>query len=560
MFESSNLPRVSVKIGAEPPVTLVMGTPLMKVLPDTAPNGFPIVAALVNNDVTPLYHPVMTNAVVEPLTMADPHGWRVYRWTLSFVLAKAIYETFPGMACRVRHSFGPALYWTAQWPDPAPHRLAENVARIKETLRRIVEENQPITYETVAYEEAIERFRSVGEHDKANLLAHRNPPMVPMVRCGTFLDLCQGALAHRTGVLRSFDLLPHAEGFILHLPTQANPRQIEPLPPFDHLFGIYQEHAEWGRIMGLMNVGQLNQAILENNAHDFVMTAEALHEKKLARIADQIIMRQPRPRLILLAGPSSAGKTTTAKRLITQLRVLGLRPLLLSTDDYFVGDELNPRDAAGNLDYEHIESMDLPRLNGDVLALLAGREVRMRGFDFKAKQPFDRAETTRLPENGVIVMEGIHSLNPHLTDQIPREEKFLIYVSALTQLALDRNNRISTTDNRLLRRMVRDNQYRGHSALATLDRWPSVQRGEQRWIFPYQHLADAVFNSALDYELAVLKTYAVPLLDQIKPRDKAYAEARRLSGFLQNFIALSPDVAPGNSLLREYIGGSQLVY
>jgi len=245
---------------------------------------------------------------------------------------------------------------------------------------------------------------------------------------------------------------------------------------------------------------------------------------------------------------------------MTQLRILGLAPLLLSTDDYFVGDEKNPRDEYGNLDYEHINAMDLPRLNGDVIALLTGKDVHMSAFDFKKKLQYNRDVATRLPPNGVIVMEGIHSLNPELTEQIPRAEKFLIYVSALTQLALDRNNRISTTDNRLLRRMVRDNEFRGYSALDTLRRWKSVQAGERKWIFPFQQYADAVFNSALDYELAVLKTFAEPLLNQVKPHDDVYPEARRLTNFLQNFVSLAPDCVPGNSLLREHIGGSQLRY
>jgi uridine kinase len=347
---------------------------------------------------------------------------------------------------------------------------------------------------------------------------------------------------------------------VLRLPLRSHPRQLGDWSPNPKLFAVYQEHIAWGRILGVTSVGRLNLLIGRGGIDDFIQTAEALHEKKIAQIAAQITGRSSAMRLILVAGPSSAGKTTFAKRLCTHLRVNGLQPLLISTDDYFVGDDLNPRDAGGNLDYEHIESMDLHRLNGDIAALLDGREIHPRAFDFKKKQGYDRSESIRLPSAGVIVMEGIHCLNPKLTADISDACKFLVYVSALTQLGIDSNSRIATTDNRLIRRMVRDNAHRGYSALATLRRWPSVLHGEQRWIFPFQNRADAIFNSALDYELAVLKPLALPLLNQIKATESEFVEARRISGFLQNFVDLPETAVPGYSILREYIGGSQLKY
>ena len=267
-----------------------------------------------------------------------------------------------------------------------------------------------------------------------------------------------------------------------------------------------------------------------------------------------------RSRLVLVAGPSSAGKTTFAKRLVTHLRVNGCKPLLISTDNYFVGDELNPRDENGNLDYEHIEAMDLKRLNSDMLRLMAGEVIHLRKFDFKTRSGYDDAVATRLPGNGMIVMEGIHSLNPRLTSEIPVEQKFMIFINAMTQLGVDCNNRISTTDTRKIRRIVRDHQFRGRPAIETLRMWPSVARGEKRWIYPFQQNADAVFNSALDYELSVLKPIASPLLKQIKPWDPEYLEAVRLSDILLNFAAMNADRVPGDSILREYIGGSQLTY
>ncbi|MGN1359801.1 MAG: nucleoside kinase [Kiritimatiellia bacterium] len=531
------------------------GRSLRTLFRDQTVDGLPILGALVNNDLLPLYHPLQCDATVQPVTIAHPQGWRIYRWSLCFLVAKAMHELFPGENYCIGHAYGNAIHWSADWSDGR-----EKTEALERKLRELVDSDLPIQYENVPYETAIERLTQAGFADKARLLAHRNPPYVPLIRCGDFLDLCQGIVTHRTGGLKLFKLLSTANGFILNLPESEHPENIAPLPPFDYLFGVFKEHASWGKIIGITNVSELNGAILSGRVRDFVLTAEALHEKKLASIADRIASHVPNPRLVLIAGPSSAGKTTTAKRLMAQLRILGFRPLQLSTDDYFVGDARNPRDSEGRLDYEHIRAMDLDALNRDVMDLLSGKRVRLARFDFKNRQPGRAEEETFLPENGILVMEGIHSLNPDLTRGIPDDLKFKLFVNAFTQLSIDRNNRIATTDNRLLRRMVRDWLFRGHGPLDTLRRWPSVLAGEQRWIYPYQHLADAVFNSALDYELAVLKRYAAPLLNQVKPADPLYCEARRLSGFLQNFVSLDAGCVPGNSLLREHIGGSQLIY
>jgi uridine kinase len=551
---------VTVSIEGQTAITAAAGATIHDVLPDRLINGLPMVGALVNNDVLSLSTPLMVNATVRPLTVADPHGWDIFRRSLGFLLAKAAHENLPKDTCRILHSYGPGLFCTLGNGTSTPVGRRADTARLKAAMDDLVAADLPITMELVAYEEAVRMFDETGQIDKLNLLRHRNPPCVQLIRCGRFLDLVQAPLVHRTGLLKPFDLVPYDPGVVLHLPTRENPGTLEPLVPQPHLFAIYQEHVEWGRILGLTTVGQLNETIVAKRVDDFIQTAEALHEKKLAAIAAAIATRAPAVRLVLIAGPSSAGKTTFAKRLITHLRVNGLQPSMISTDDYFVGDERNPRDEQGNLDYEHIESMDLPRLNSDLTRLLAGEEVHLPIFDFKAKRGSDRPEVTRLHANGVIVMEGIHALNPQLTGEIPSRVKFLIFVSALTQLGIDRNARISTTDNRLMRRMVRDNTNRGHTALHTLQRWPSVRRGERRWIFPFQEGADATFNSALDYELAVLKPFVVPLLNEVKPHHPEYAEARRLTGFLHNFLAIPPTAVPGNSILREYIGGSQLQY
>lgn len=551
---------ITVTVKGQEPVVVAAGTRISELIASVDASGLPVLGVVANNMLLPLFSPLITQATITPLTIADEHGWEIYRTSLCFLLAKTAHELFPGVECRVRNSIGSGLYWTVDWPDFSPAAQEENVRKLKQAMLATVRQDLPITAETVSYETAVNLFRQTGQTDKLNLLAHRNPPVVCLTRCGTFLELSQEPLASRTGALELFDLLPHAQGFVLNVPTSAKPRELPPLPPYEHLFKVYQEHIEWGRIMGITTVGQLNQAVVEKKADDFVHTMEALHDKKLGRIADKIKRRDHAVRLVLVAGPSSAGKTTFSKRLVTHLRVNGYKPLLISTDNYFVGDERNPRDAEGKLDYEHIESMDLPRLNSDLLRLMAGEAVCMRAFDFKKKQGYDQAAATQLPPNGIIVMEGIHSLNPRLTADVPHEQKFLIYVNALTQLGVDSSNRISTTDTRIIRRMVRDHQFRDRSAIETLRMWPSIARGEKRWIYPFQHLADAVFNSALDYELAVLKPLATPLLNQIKPWDEEYIEARRLSGFLHNFSSLAPDVVPGDSILREYIGDSQLTY
>jgi uridine kinase len=551
---------ITVTVVGQEPLVVSAGTRVGEVVPSVDRQGFPVLGAIVNNMVAPLFVPLITDAAVTPLSIADEHGWAIYRNSLCFLIAKTALELYPGLECRVRNSVGTGLYCTVAWPDLSAEAVAGHVKRLKEAMVATVRQDLPITAETVSYEAAVNIFRKAGQTDKLNLLAHRNPPIVCLTRCGAFRELSQEALVSRTGVLDLFELIPHAQGFVLNVPSSAKPRELQPLPPFEYLFNVYREHIEWGRIVGITNVGQLNQAVIEKRADDFIHTMEALHDKKLARIADQITERGRPVRLVLVAGPSSAGKTTFSKRLVTHLRVNGCKPLLISTDSYFVGDELNPRDADGKLDYEHIEAMDLKRLNGDLLRLMKGEPVRMRSFDFKKKQGYDQGELTQLPPNGVIVMEGIHCLNPRLTSDLQREDKFLIYINALTQLGVDSSNRISTNDTRVIRRIVRDHQFRGRPAIETLRRWKSVIRGERHWIYPFQHLADAVFNAALDYELAVLKPLASPLLNQIKPWDEEYLEARRLSGFLHNFSPLAADVVPGDSILREYIGGSQLTY
>lgn len=534
------------------------GTPLARVLP-TSIDGLPVLAALFNNDVVPLSSPALLDAKLSPLTLADENGWQVYRRTLCFLVAKVLYEHFPQVNGRVRQSFGHnALYWS--WDVPESEREGKTAA-LRAYLADLIERDEPIEHRLAGYEQIVALFTKRGQMDKVNLLAHRNPPYLALATCGDFYDLPQGALATHTGVIRLFDLVPLRDGFVLEFPSVQSPTELDPMPPYDFLFDVYAEHLRWGEIIGVRNAGELNSAIADGSVADVINTVEALHEKRLATIADRIATQTPRPHIVLIAGPSSAGKTTSAMRLCTHLRVLGLLPTLISTDNYFVGDARNPRDEQGNLDYEHLDAVDRKRLNEDILKLLNGEVIPLRKFNFFTHEGYDSEETLSLDaQRGVLVIEGIHSLNPDLTPDIPREEKFLIYVNALTQLAIDNHNRISTIDNRLLRRMVRDGQFRGRSPRETLRLWPSVRAGEEKWIFPFQHYADAVFNTALDYEISVLKTLAAPLLNQIKPSDPEYVLARRLSCFLQNFAAMPMADVPTNSILREYLGASRLRY
>lgn len=556
------MPNVTVTFPNGETRQVEIATPLQHILPDQI-NDLPVLAAIIDNDIRPLDTPVVMSFNVRPITLADPEGWLVYRNTLCFILAAALHQIYPTMNYRVRNSFGTnALYWTADFPNGNENDLPHFVSRLNNAMQRLIEDDLPITHHFISYTDAIETFSQNNQLEKVALLKHRNPPYIHLRYCGDFYDLPQGMLATHTGVLKTFSLLPHHNGFILQFPDFKDPKHLQELPPYNHLSAIYQEHASWGEILHIRNAGELNDAIDNNEINDVINTVEALHEKKLSSIADAIATRTPRrPHVVLIAGPSSAGKTTVAMRLCTHLRVLGLHPTLISTDNYFRGEGQNPLDESGKPDFEHIDAMDCPRLNADILKLLKGDTIPLRRYDFAKRRGYDSDQTLQInSEDGILVIEGIHSLNPDLTPQIPREEKFLVYVSALTQLAIDRNNRISTIDNRLLRRLVRDHLFRGKRPIDTLRLWPSVRRGEERWIFPYQHLADAVFNSSLDYEIPVLKTLVTPLLNTIKPNQPEYLQVRLISGFLRNFRSMPFVKIPTNSILCEYLGASRLDY
>lgn len=540
----------------------LIGTEVGSLIKDHAGlSELPYIAAMVNNDASSLSYPLSFNSEVRFLTAADPYGWRIYRHSLCFLLAKAVRELYPESVLSIEHSFGQGLYCSFKKNSGGQEGITcEQVGAIETRMREIVKEDINIERRKVSYTDAVAAFEASGQQDRLNLLKYRNPPHVVIHYCKGFSDLSHGPLVPGTGVLEQFKLITYKPGFVLHLPDRL---EMKALPPFEdqpHLFQVFQEHKQWGRVLGVDTVGRLNEIIAKGEIEDFILTSEGLHEKKISKIADTISEGRKKIKLVLIAGPSSAGKTTFAKRLTTHLNVNGLRPVTLGTDDYFVGPEKNPRDEDGKLDYEHLEAVDLDLFNRDLLTLVRGGEIDVPVFNFEEKCREYRGTKMRIADDQILIIEGIHGLNPRLTQMVPPENKFKIYISALTQLNLDSNNRISTTDNRLMRRMVRDHKFRGHSALATMQLWPSVRRGEKTWIFPFQREANAVFNSALDYELSVLKPLVEPLLMEVKPCSPEYAESRRLSEFLVNFLAASDRIIPRNSILREYIGGSCFKY
>ena len=526
--------------------------------PNDPVTGLPYLGALVNNELVTFAYTLDIDSSVRFVTMASSGGMQIYVRSLSFLLAKAVKDLHPAAHFSVEHALGPGLYCEFEVAGVRGMTPAQAEA-LEAHMRDLVATDRPILRQRISYTAAIEQFTRNGQDDKVSLLRFTNTPKIVTYVCENFCDLATGPMTRSCGPLQFFKIIPYQTGFVLQMPTCDSAPRLPDFKPIHVLTETFKEYNRWGRILGVNTVGRLNEIIAANEIKDFVKVAEALHEKKIAAIADQIAST-PSVKWVLIAGPSSSGKTTFAKRLAIQLRVNGLRPVTLGTDDYFVDRPHTPRTATGDYDFEHLQAVDVPTLNRDLADLDAGREIQLPTFDFHSGSRSYKGRKMRLAEDQVVVLEGIHSLNPALTPAIPDNRKFHIYISALTQLNLDNNNRIPTTDNRLLRRLVRDHRYRGHSATKTLEMWPNVGRGERTWIFPFQEEADAVFNSALDYELAILSVLARPLLSEIKPNQPIYAEARRMLEFLSHFIPLSTDVPPPVSIIREFVGGSDFEY
>lgn len=541
-------------------IDLPVHTAVREVLTDSADpaNGLPYLGALVNNDVCSLDFPLAMNCEVIPFTFQDRHGSRVYRRTLAFLLAKVVTRCFPLAKFSIEHSLGDAYYCSFQINGNPGIRESER-QEIADCLEELVKQHLPIQRRAVSYAEAEEQLQEQGMTDKLNLLQYRNPPMVTVYQCGEFTDAGLGILAGNTGDVPCFKILAYDPGFVIQFPKWHAASQTLHLPEFErqpHLFQVIQEYKKWGSVIGVNTVGDLNRLVAEKKERDYIRISETRHEKHLGDIADRIARHHDKLKWILIAGPSSAGKTTSSKRLMVHLQVNGLRPVRMELDNYFRGRALTPKHPDGSYDFEHIDTIDLELLNDHLQKLDRGEEIELPTFNFLKGEPEYLGNRMKLEEDQVVVIEGIHALNPRLTDQIPATHKFRIYINAITQLKLDNHHRLSTTDLRLIRRIVRDFNHRGHDARQTLRMWPSVRHGEKRWIFPFQKEADMTFNSSLDYELAVIKPFAEPLLHAVKPTDNVYGEARRLQDFLEMVVGTSAELVPPHSLLREFIGGS----
>jgi uridine kinase len=537
-------------------VTCPFGVPVNSFLEsfNAAPEEF--AAVRVNNEILPLSARLEINCTVEPVLLSSRDGAVVYRRSLAFVLAIAARDLFPNRRLTIGHSLGHSYYYTfadGKKPDK------QEVQALEKEMRVLVQENLPISFGYMAFEEALDLFEKNHQEDTLLLFEQRSESKVRVNQCRGFADLYVEPLVNNTGLLTVFELLEYGDGLLLCFPATGK----KTLPHFEDspsLFSVYKEYKKWGNILGVHAVGQLNRLVAERGIEDYIRIAEAFQGKKLAEIADRIYERRMDVKIILIAGPSSSGKTTTAKRLGIQLQVMGMSPIAVSLDDYYNSPDRAPKDENGKPDLECLEALDIAYLNQQLVELLSGKEVDIPIFDFKSGSRKVRGAPIHLAEHSILIMEGIHGLNDACTPQVERKKKFKLYVSALTQLNLDDHNRIPTSDNRLLRRMVRDNQFRGTGAAKTISMWPSVQAGEQKHIFPFQEGADAALNSALDYELAVLKFYAEPLLKTVKPNMREYAEARRILSFLENFAPIPPQYVPGNSILREFIGESEFDY
>jgi uridine kinase len=531
------------------------GVPLAQFVAAAYPSpGCPIVAALVNASLEELSVPVTADVNVVPIDTSSNDGMRIYHRSVSFLLVVAIHELFPQVHVVIDHS----VAWGGYLCVLSGQSLfqQQDLDAIAARMQQIVAADEPIIKEHISVDEATRLFAAQGYDDKVHLLAYREQADISVYRLRGVYDYFYGYMLASTGKMSCFGLQLYPPGFVLRLPERSTPTTLPPARDFPKLNAVFREYGRWLNILGMEGVSELNEAVEHGHIRKTVLVSEALHEKHIAEIADAVIYSSPR-RLVLIAGPSSSGKTTFARRLAIQLAVNGLKPFALGLDDYFVDRERTPHDEQGNYDFESLEAINIPLFNEHLLALLAGRSVRLPHYDFKAGRSTWGAEVS-LPADAVVIVEGIHGLNPRLVADLPSEWVYRIYVSALTQLNIDQHNRVPTTDTRLIRRIVRDAQFRGYSARQTIERWESVRRGEERNIFPYQENADVMFNSALAYELAVLKPYAEPLLLRIPHDSLESLESRRLLAFLQWVRPCPADVVPDNSLLREFIGGSIL--
>ncbi len=521
---------------------------------------YPVVSAKVNNRIEGLRYRAYNNKDIDFLDATNSSAMRTYVRSLSFVLYKAITELFPEGKLFVEHPVSKGYFCNIEIGREVQ---IDDIALIKARMQEIIDQDLPFYRKEVRTTDAIALFEEEGMHDKVKLLKTSGAIYTYYYELGGTKDYYYGSLLPSTGALKVFDLIKYYDGVLLRIPNRDNPFEIAELTKQEKMFSVFKEYLSWQRIMGVRTVGDMNIASKNGHTTDLINVAEALQEKKIAQIADEIHCRgkKGKPvRAVLISGPSSSGKTTFSKRLSIQLMTNGLKPVAISLDNYFVERDETPKDENGDFDYESLYALDLELFDQHLQALIRGEKVELPSFNFQTGKKEYKGDTLQLKENMILILEGIHALNPSLTEHIKREDKYMVYVSALTTISLDDHNWIPTTDNRLLRRIVRDYNYRGYSAEETISRWKSVRAGEDKWIFPYQENADAMFNSALIFELAVIRRYAEPILMCVPQSDPAYSEAYRLLKFLNFFYPIQDKQIPPTSLLREFLGGSSFEY
>lgn len=545
-----NLIRISFPDGTEKEV--YEGISLLE-LSKECQNNFrsAIIAAKVNNDIKELTYHLYNNCRVEFLDLTNDDGLRIYRRSLFFILIKAVHDLYPDRKVIISHSISKGVYCEVKGKKELDE---EEVGKIETRMHELVNMGIPFIKHIMSLEEAKERFIKSGKPDKFHVVEYRKKPYVTIYSCGDLEDYFYGYMAPDTSFISNFSLRYYSPGLIVAFPEKSNPGVLPEFKEQRKLFNIFVEYKRWNHILGVDNVGALNDIVKAGQIGNLIRVSEALHEKKIAQIADMIY--NSKKRVVLISGPSSSGKTTFANRLAIQLRVNGLRPVTISLDDYFLDREHTPIDENGELDFEALEAIDLPLFNQQLADLICGTEVEIPVFNFPKGCREQVGKKFKITDDQVLVIEGIHGLNEKLTATVPRENKFKIYVSALTSMNIDDHNRIPTTDTRIIRRIVRDFQFRGTSAVNTIKRWPSVRRGEMKNIFPFQEEADIMFNSSLIYELGVLKTFAEPHLADVDESHIEHPEAKRLIEFLSYFLPIDPKEIPANSIIREFIGGS----
>jgi uridine kinase len=517
----------------------------------------PILGAMVNNQVRELSFELYNPKTIEFMDITHKDGMRMYIRSLSFLLLAAAKEVFPEAILHIDHSVSKGFY--CELHGTRVHPSIYNIFEIGRKMREMVAQDIPFVQHKEETDDVVEFFKKKGLDDKVELLQHRGQYYSTYYTIEQHVGKPYGFMVPSTGYLKVFDLNKYYHGLLLQIPNQQKPEEVMDLVEQKKMFEIFREFSHWNRVLNVTNISDLNNAAENGKAERLIKVSEALHEKKIGQIADQIAAKKNEIKIVLISGPSSSGKTTFSKRLAVQLLVNGICPLNLSLDNYFVDREKTPLDENGQYDFESLEALDIELFNQQLLDLFNGKEVTLPKFSFETGKRMLNGEKLKMNNDNILIIEGIHGLNPQLTHLVENSKKFKVYVSALTNINIDNQTRIPTTDNRLIRRIIRDYRYRDYSALETISRWESVRRGDKH-IFPYQEEADVMFNSALLYELAVLKPYAEPILLEVQPNQREYAEAKRLLKFFSYFKPIQPREIPPTSILREFLGGSSFTY